>query len=56
MVLTAQQIKELAEAAKPLMRFLSDNFHPHCIVLVDNCSATLAESVARVESAEFLKD
>lgn len=48
--------KEFLEAAKPLMKWLSDNCHPHCKVVVENNSATLWESDGSVRTDEFLHD
>lgn len=34
---------ELRKAAEPLMKYLAENHHPHCKVLVDSGSAELLE-------------
>lgn len=31
------------EAARPLMKFLGDNYHPHCKAIVDSCSGEILE-------------
>ena len=56
MILTKEQTKEMLEAAKPLMKWVSDNCHPHCVAVVDFDSVELMESVARQLTEEFIKD
>ncbi|MDK1204184.1 hypothetical protein [Cronobacter turicensis] len=48
--------EELLEAAKPLMRWLAENEHPHKQVVVTSARAELLESQAVTETEEFLKD
>ena len=54
--LTDDQFRELLEAAKPLMKWLSDNCHPHSTAIVDYGKVELLESVANNCTDEFLKD
>jgi hypothetical protein len=56
MILTKEQSEQLLEAAKPLMKFLADNFHPHVEVRVDYSDAIISEQSARVKTDEFIKD
>lgn len=56
MILTKEQIKELEEASKPLMKFLAENFHPHVKVIVDSTDAEFLEASCRVKTLEFIKD
>lgn len=56
MILTKEQIKEFEEAAKPLMKFLAENFHPHVMVIVDSVSAEFHEGKATVQCTDFIKD
>lgn len=56
MTLTEQQIEELKEAAKPLIKWLNENCRPHVTVLVEPTGAELVEGVAAVQVTEFLKD
>ena len=51
-----KQQEEFLEAAKPLIKWLNDNCHPHCQVVVDHTSAILWEGVAVVKTKEFLRD
>ena len=46
----------LEEAAKPLMKFLCDNYHPHVKVIVEPNRAELLEGQMTVINNEFIKD
>lgn len=56
MTLTEEQHAQLLEAAKPLMKFLNENAHPHTKVIVEVDSAELVEGVSFVSTIEFIKD
>jgi hypothetical protein len=56
MTITPQQREELLEAAKPLIRWLNENTHPHCKVLVDTAGLELVEGVSSARTFEFIKD
>lgn len=55
MILDSEQIEDLKEAARPLIRFLNE-FHPHVKVIVDGSSAEMLEGVASIKNEEFIKD
>lgn len=54
MKLTKEQVKQLKEASGPLIKFLSENFNPHVIVVVDSSSCELLEGVAVHNTDDFL--
>jgi len=56
MVVSKEQFASLLEAAKPLIKWLNDNCHPHCEAIVDQDSVRLVEDVAKNRTDEFLKD
>lgn len=56
MILNAEQIKTLEEAARPLIKWMNENCHPHCTVIVDSVGAELVEGIATVKTFEYLKD
>lgn len=56
MILTKEQVTEMEEAAKPLVKFLNEVCHPHAYVIVEPTGAELVEGCARVKIEEFLKD
>ena len=56
MILTKEQVQAFEEAAKPLIKFLNDNFHPHVTVLVTPSDAEILEGCASIRCNEFIKD
>ena len=56
MVLTSTQHAEFCEVAKPLIKWLNDNCHPHCSIIITTTHAELLEGIAATETTEFLKD
>lgn len=48
---------DFLEAAKPLIKYLNDNHHPHCSVIVTQTSAELLEGIKHTgEIFDFVKD
>ena len=56
MILNEIQRKQFEEAAKPLIKFLCENFHPHVMVIVDPTRAELLEGSCWIKCDEFIKD
>lgn len=56
MILTKEQIAQLEEAAKPLMKFLAENCHPHVKVIVESNNAEVLEGLANVKCDDYLVD
>lgn len=56
MTLTAAQREEYAEVVKPLMKWLSENCHPHTHVVVESTYAELVEGVHIFRTNAFLRD
>jgi hypothetical protein len=54
MILTKEQTAAILEAAKPLMKWISDNCHPHCAATVEAGSVELTEGIAREITDEFI--
>lgn len=52
--LSNEQIKDMGQVALPLMRWLRENCHPHCKVIVDSEHAELMEGLAAA-NRELLK-
>lgn len=48
--------EELLEAAKPLIKYLNDNTHPHMSAVVTTDSVELQEMQARMKTEEFVRD
>ena len=56
MILTSTQHNEMLEAAKPLIRWLNENCHPHCTAEVTWNTVILVEGIATARTDEFLRD
>lgn len=48
--------KAFLEAAKPLIKFLAENGHPHMQAIVTSTDAELLEGVCTASTEEFLVD
>ena len=46
----------LLEAAKPLIEYLNNNYHPHCKIIVECDSVEVVEGVEVSATREFIKD
>ena len=56
MILSEEQIKEFNEASKPLIKYLSENHHPHVTVIVTSTTSEILESSAVVKDESHLVD
>lgn len=56
MIATKKQIDEMEQLAKPLVKFLCDNFQPHVSIVVMPSGVHLHEEVVGVTVTEFIKD
>jgi hypothetical protein len=46
----------LLEAAKPLIEYLNNNYHPHCKIIVECNSVEVLEGLEQSITKEFIKD
>jgi len=56
MTIKKEQQTKMLETAKPIIRWLNENCHPHCEIRVSQNSVELVEGVAMELTDEFLKD
>lgn len=56
MILTDEQVDQLKEASKPLVKFLNENCNPHAQVVVDITGVELLQSSVTVKIEEYLND
>lgn len=49
-------IKLFEEAARPLMKFLAENHHPHTTVILTSTNAEIVEGLATFITQEYVKD
>lgn len=54
--LNEDERREMREVAKPLMKFLNERCHPHCLIVVTPDSYKLLETVVKDNNDEFVKD
>lgn len=52
----AERFDSMMEAAKPLIKWINENCHPHSHVIVDHTEVELWEGVGVRKTQEFLKD
>ena len=56
MTITEEQRKALLEAAKPLIKWLNENCHPHTYAHVDGNTVEIVEGIAKCRTDEYLRD
>ena len=56
MSITDKQRDEMLEAAKPLMRLLVENSHPHTMAIVHAAHIELLEGIATNGTLEYVDD
>lgn len=56
MTITKEQQDQMLEAAKPLIKWMNENCHPHCTAHVDQNTIELTEGVATHRTDEYLRD
>lgn len=54
--MTAEQMKQFKKAARPMMKWLSENKNPHSSVTISTTHAELHDGVHRWNTGEFVKD
>ena len=47
---------DLEDAARPLIQWLCENFHPHVTVIVTPTSAELVEGIASARVMDYVRD
>lgn len=55
MTITKEQQEQMLEAAKPLIKWLNENCHPHCTAHVDQNTIELTEGIATHRTDEYLR-
>lgn len=56
MILSKEQQKEYEKAARPLIKWLNDNCHPHVTVVVDCSHAELSEGIYSFRTENYWRD
>lgn len=56
MILSEEKRAAMLEAAKPLIKWLNENCHPHCTARVDQTTVELSEAVAVCKTDDYILD
>ena len=56
MILDKQQREELERVARPLVKWINDNCHPHVVVVVDSTNIELLEGVCSIIIEDYIRD
>jgi len=54
--MTNEKQKEFEVLARPLIKFLNDNYHPHVTVIITPDSAELLEGVIAIQTKDYIRD
>lgn len=55
-MITDEKLEEFEDLAKPLIKFLNDNFHPMMKIIITTDNAELVEGYANIHTDEYVKD
>lgn len=56
MILNNEKSEEMLEIAKPLIKWMNENCHPHCKIIIEPDSVELVEGITREKTTEFIGD
>lgn len=51
-----EQMTQLEELSKPIVKFLNDNFGPYTSIIVENDSVKITDGICRIPITEYIKD
>lgn len=54
--MSRDEMREFLEAARPLIKYLAENHHPHMTVIVTANTAELVEGQMKTGTDEYLRD
>ncbi len=54
--MTRAQRQEFEQLARPLIKFLNDNGHPHMHIVITTSDAEISEGVTAFSTDEYIKD
>jgi len=55
-ILNDRQRKEFEEAARPLVKWLNDNCHPHVVAIIEPDRIELNEGIYATPIPDYIKD
>ena len=56
MILTKEQREEFEKVARPMMKYLGENHHPHVTVVIDYGKAEILERSASIVTDDYVPD
>jgi hypothetical protein len=56
MNLSEKQQSEFEQLSKQLIKWLCENCHPHCLIIIEPTSAELLEGQISIANSEFVAD
>jgi len=56
MILTKKQLKEFEEKARPLIKWLNENCHPHVVAIITTAHVELDEGVCSIPIHDYIQD
>lgn len=56
MKLKEEQTNEMVELAKPLVKWMNDNLHPHTVIIIETNGVQLLEGIIGHPITEFIVD
>lgn len=56
MILDMEKTKEFEEVARPVIKWLNENCHPHVTVVIGTSHAELSEGVCAINTMDYVPD
>lgn len=56
MTITEKKHQEMVELAKPLVKWMNDNLHPHTVIIIETNGVQLLEGIIGHPITEFIVD
>ena len=56
MIITKEQMLSFEKVARPLIKWLNDNRHPHVTAIITSTSAEIMERIAAFPITDYIKD
>lgn len=54
--MTNEKLAEFESVVRPVIKWLNENFHPHCKILITPIDAEILEGAVMVTTLDFTRD
>ena len=54
--LSKEKRAEFEVLARPIIKFMNDNLHPHCHAVIDSTTAQVSEGLCSFVTEDYIKD